>query len=690
MNKKYLYGLSALMLVSGMATMTSCQSEEDLIGGGQKVMLTISADKQDEATRTQFTPSGKGLNSVWTAGDQLLITTHSGIAGVVTLSSGAGTASGVFKGEVTLSDNGEDEIALFYLGKGVNPADVKDPKYTIDLSSQTDNLEGLAEKDFLATTCFVKNMNGTATASVAMNRLVDEAYFTLELPDGLTLGEGDVVTISGDNMTVGRAITLSKTSGDVWGWDNTAANQVTGSITVTKTSEMGNALYFTMHGNQTVAPTFTVTKDGYRYTATMSTAHTWNGSQFVNNNGEPIAVTDWTKEELPTDPGDFSNWGIPDGEPAFTDNGSRTPTADSGEVGWVYNQRQSLIKDCWFNPITFTKNGGVDGYLYSTQVAMPSYFQWGRWLGFPLEIGVAPVLTYNGNINDDYPAYMDSSLFPVCLDPEVSYSKFHYTISNMEAIYSRIHNTIWSNWTVEKSKNAASVWGMDASASSTSTLDYVVRGYRTNCNWTDRSGNPCPDGYRLPTKDELAFLTTTQTNFSSYAEIKTSTSGQKYAVRWEVVNIDVDPDYVSNVKFIANEYNISTNITSSNSIPALKITSFPVDNSITSISASDSRFNSQGSSIVIGAYGTLANNGCINFFGARGLIWGNESTEYASTYTGYAGVALEVRFSNGKVSKVALRAMDRAQGCNIIPVRDPKAKGSTLTPWWPYNMIGNE
>ena len=44
MNKKYLYGLSALMLVSGMATMTSCQSEEDLIGGGQKVMLTISAD----------------------------------------------------------------------------------------------------------------------------------------------------------------------------------------------------------------------------------------------------------------------------------------------------------------------------------------------------------------------------------------------------------------------------------------------------------------------------------------------------------------------------------------------------------------------------------------------------------------------------------------------------------------------
>lgn len=688
MNKKYIYGLSALMLVSGMFTMTSCQSEEDLTDGRGKVMLTVTAGKDAEGTRTQFTPDGKDLTCVWTAGDKLLVTDKTGILGTVTLSSGAGESTATFKGEVTLPESGN--IALIYLGKGSDPStlDKNLKKVTIDLSSQKDNLEGLAEKDVLFNgECAVSVMDGSATTSTTLYRPVNEGYFNLELPEGLTLEAGDVVTISGTGLVATRPLTISKTGGNICDWEMNGS--VYGNITITKTEGMGNNMYITMFDSQTVAPTFTVSKNGYRYTASLG-SHNWTHHTFVSNNGEPIAVTDWTKEELPTDPGDFSNWGIPDGEPAFTDNGSRTPTANSGEVGWVYNQRLSIIKNCWFNPITFTKNGGVDGYLYSTQVAMPSYFQWGRWLGFPLEIGVAPVLTYNGNINDDYPAYMVSSLFPVCLDPEVSYSKFHYTISNMEAIYSRIHNTIWSNWTVEKSKNAASVWGMDASASSTSTLDYVVGGYKTNCNWTDRSGNPCPDGYRLPTKDELAFLTTTQTNFSSHAEIKTSTSGQKYAVRWEVVNINVDPDYVSNVEFIANEYNISNNITSSNSIPALKITSFPVDNSVTSISASDSRFNSQGSSIVIGAYGTLANNGCINFFGARGLIWGSESTQYASTYTGYAGIALEVRFSNGQVSKVALRAMDRAQGCNVIPVRDTKAKGSTLTPWWPYNMIGNE
>lgn len=689
MNKKYIYGLSALMLVSGMFTMTSCQSEEDLTDGRGKVMLTVNAGKDAEGTRTQFTPDGKNLTCVWTSGDKLLVTDKTGILGTVTLTSGEGTSKGVFKGEVTLPESGN--IALIYLGKGSDPStlDKSLKKVTIDLSSQKDNLEGLAEKDVLYNgECAVSVMNGSATTSTTLYRPVNEGYFNLELPEGLRLEAGDVVTVSGTGLVATRPLNISKTVGDICGWDMNGS--VNGNITITKTEGMGNNMYITMFDRQTVAPTFTVSKNGYRYTASLG-SHNWTEHTFVSNNGEPIAVTDWTKEELPTDPGDFSNWGIPDGEPAFTDNGLRTPTATSDEVGWVYNQRLSFIKNCWFNPITFTKNGGVDGYLYSTRTATPSYYQWGRWLGFPLEIGIAPSLTYDGNLASNYS--VNDNSYPICLDPSESYSKFHYTNSNIEAIYTRITTNIWSNWTVQKSINAATVWGMDPTKLSDNvTLDYVVDGYRTNCNWTDRSGNPCPDGYRLPTKDELSFLTTTETNFSNHAEIKTSSTGQKYAVRWKVVNIDVDSKHVNNVKAIANYYSITNNITSSTSIPALKITSFPVDNSITSISASDSRFDSAGNSIIIGAYGTLAANGCINYFGARGLIWGSESAQYASSMgiTGYAGIALEVRFSNGQVSKVALRAMDRAQGCNVIPVRDTKAKGSTLTPWWPYNMIGNE
>lgn len=631
MNKKYLYGLSALMLVSGMATMTSCQSEEDLIGGGQKVMLTISADKQDEATRTQFTPSGKDLNSVWTAGDQLLITTHSGIAGVVTLSSGAGTASGVFKGEVTLSDNGEDEIALFYLGKGVDPANVKDKKYIIDLSSQTDNLEGLAEKDFLATTTLVKNMNGTATASVAMNRLVDEAYFTLALPDGLTLGEGDVVTISGDNMTVGRAITLSNTSGDVWGWDNTAANQVTGSITVTKTSEMGNALYFTMHGNQTVAPTFTVTKDGYRYTATMSTAHTWNGSQFVNNNGEPIAVTDWTKEKEPTDPGDFDNWpsNSEDGDMTYTVIG---PYFDSEDGGWTNNIRNIYNMGGWVRTVEYT-NGLFHGLLTSNSSSC-FYFQWGRYLGFPSNVAGSSKEAPGASYLPLLIGYLGKSGTPV-----------KYTAEYMG-------NSSSDN--LKRSLDWAIVFGQ----TNNKQLDYLY-GNGSHSSWEERCGNPCPDGYRVPTKNELLVLrpSTGQVK-GSYAEIK-NINGKKYAMKWVVG--------------------------SSNNISYVDV--YSVETTLNSVTTSSSVFNGLTPKRVW-AYGYLMDNGEQSNWGSVACYWASDANlnNALDGVSGYGGYILYIEFE-GTTANFGDDGMTMpfGFGAPVMPIKDESAKAIKITPLFPYS-----
>lgn len=641
MNKKYLYGLSALMLVSGMATMTSCQSEEDLIGGGQKVMLTISADKQDEATRTQFTPSGKDLNSVWTAGDQLLITTHSGIAGVVTLSSGAGTASGVFKGEVTLSDNGEDEIALFYLGKGVDPANVKDKKYIIDLSSQTDNLEGLAEKDFLATTTLVKNMNGTATASVAMNRLVDEAYFTLALPDGLTLGEGDVVTISGDNMTVGRAITLSKTSGDVWDWDNTAANQVTGSITVTKTSEMGNALYFTMHGNQTVAPTFTVTKDGYRYTAAMGTAHTWNGSQFVNNNGEPIAVTDWTKEELPTDPGDFNNWGGENTEIKYTVGKlTKVATAD----GWVTNV-DNYSHGGWGTYITYEQNAIIDGLLSSNESGSAFYFQWGRWLGFP----AACVNTYFQN--DDVHGHYPTSAQNLPGNPHNNLNIGYMGDSRLMATWCSGYMGANSSFTRQKAKEWSIMFAM-VSSFIVGNYDYIYA--NEDCKWEDRSGNPCPDGYRLPSVAELeTFIPSCNTIDGTYKEFKVI-NGERYAMQWTPGSDDTKYVEIKSVKSDA------TNISSVDfsGAPSIKLYAYGFI---------DSRQKPATRSSV----------------GSLGMYWSNESG--ANTLSGTNGNGakyLSVIF-NGSEINFSIRVAPRTFGACVLPIKDSKAKSASVTPWFP-------
>lgn len=661
MNKKYLYGLSALMLVSGMATMTSCQSEEDLIGGGQKVMLTISADKQDEATRTQFTPSGKGLNSVWTAGDQLLITTHSGIAGVVTLSSGAGTASGVFKGEVTLSDNGEDEIALFYLGKGVNPADVKDPKYTIDLSSQTDNLEGLAEKDFLATTCFVKYMNGTANASVEMNRYVDEAYFTLELPDGLTLGEGDVVTISGDNMTVGRAITLSKTSGDVWGWDNTAANQVTGSITVTKTSEMGNALYFTMHGNQTVAPTFTVTKDGYRYIATMSTAHTWNGSQFVNNNGEPIAVTDWTKEKETLNPGDTSNWG---GENQGVDADQLTIQLLSKADGWTLNVSTTYGESYggFGQYIRYNQNGIINGMLTSkvgTRVDNSAiFYQWGRWLGFPYCANwIYLIPEGDGEIYSP-----DGKIYTEMLPHGVNYyeTKIGYSWWNsVSGAYVSAYMGANSSWTKERAKNCAICYGLGNSLSG--HLDYVYA--NENCTWEERGGNPAPDNYAIPTVKQLEALMPNGTISSNTVQFKTI-NGKRYAMRWKVTNV---------------------NVGGSSTLPSVEVRSFETNEA--NVSANDTRFNS-ANAVNLTTFGYLDNSGDLQQKGSRGYFWSNESGANTLTNTsGNGGKALYV-YINGSSITMGIAVLPRTFAANVLLVKEEGKKSDSITPWFPLTGVG--
>lgn len=645
MNKKYLYGLSALMLVSGMFTMTSCQSEEDLTDGRGKVMLTVTAGKDAEGTRTQFSHDGKDLGCVWTDGDKLLVTDKTGILGTVTLSSGAGESTATFKGEVTLPESGN--IALIYLGKGSDPStlDKSLKKLTIDLSSQKDNLEGLAEKDLLFNgACAVSVMDGSATTSTTLYRPVNEGYFNLELPDGLTLEAGDAVTVSGTGLVATRPLNISKTAGEICGWEMNGS--VNGNITITKTENMGNNMYITMFDGQTVAPTFTVVKNGYRYTASLG-SHNWTSHTFVSNNGEPIAVTDWTKEELPTDPGDFNNWG---GNVTYPSYGTANLTRIGNSAdAWCSNER--TFQDFGFAaPYTFPYNAIENGILTSNTYnngEQARFFQWGRWLGFPryVENRYVTMLSYGGSGTGAYPRGISDSMYQA------------YYCWDMDSRPTYAYTTAWTSSGMKKQQAVnSSIIFICRNADYLQTADM-------NLSWQERCGNPCPDGYRIPTADEMYIFVPEQGadsdgNYSgSHAEIKV-VNGQKYAVKWTV-----------------NSANKSVSVIS---VPTTENT----------VTANSAIFNGK-TPVVLEAKGFLYSenagvglNETLTDGTYVGGYWTSSSTLEGENIPVGNSLCVMV-YVKGNTWSVALEYAPRTWGLCVMPIKDSKAKATAQRPWVP-------
>lgn len=283
MKKQFIYGLLSLTVLSG-AGLSSCSSEEDFAGPkGQKVMLSITASK-DAQTRTSFEETEDGLLCKWTEGDKLLVTNTSGQRlGVITLQGEGGVTTGLFKGPVTL--DGNQTVNLFYLGNDkAIPETLTENAYTLDLSAQDGTFASLAVNDFMHQEADVKLLDGEATGSVMMDRRVAEGHFDLQLPGGLQLKAGDVVTITQPDGAFCVAPKIKYGNGG--SLVNTTDN---GTLTITK-AEDGNDLYVTIFP-QTLTPTFTVTtKAGSVYTATLG-IHVWEQSTYVDNeDGSGVAV----------------------------------------------------------------------------------------------------------------------------------------------------------------------------------------------------------------------------------------------------------------------------------------------------------------------------------------------------------------------------------------------------------------
>lgn len=647
MKKQFIYGLLSLTVLSG-AGLSSCSSEEDFAGPkGQKVMLSITASK-DAQTRTSFEETEDGLLCKWTEGDKLLVTNTSGQRlGVITLQGEGGVTTGLFRGPVTL--DGNQTVNLFYLGNGkAIPETLTENAYTLDLSAQDGTFASLAANDFMHQEADVKLLDGEATGSVMMDRRVAEGHFDLQLPGGLQLKAGDVVTITQPEGTFHVAPKIKYGNGG--SLVNTTDN---GTLTITK-AEDGNDLYVTIFP-QTLTPTFTIKKDGSIYTATLD-SHEWVQSTYVCNttDGSGIAVSDWTKKDLPIDLGDLDNWGGPNVPINMDDTGSWAKIADSNQ-GYVNNDYSLYISAGFSQPITFYANGITNGYLYSTKVAKPSYYQWGRWLGFPAEIEESPELNAYGQANTDGTIWADELMVPGNLANTTDWTYCNTQYGQIPAgQFYRIYTTTWrgsSGWDKTMSIRAAHIYAMKSLPSS-SFCDPLNT--NENCTFEDRCGNPCPDGWRIPTVEEIKNLMPSQAVSGSHAEVK-NINGENYAMKWVVTTND-------------------------EGVKCVRITS--VKTSKTSVSVNDAVFNSDDASMLeIGAYGILSNTGELNYKNQRAYVWTNASAT-ASSLSGNAGAALRIVF-NGTTATFGIAAQDRINGCNIIPVRDKNAKASSIKPYFP-------
>lgn len=631
MTKNFIYTASALLLGSAI-TLTSCQSEEDFgqMGGNGEVLLTVTANRGVAGSRTSFEHDGNGgLLTNWDDNDQLVVTDEAGNhLGVLSITSGAGTSSATFEGTVNLGEL--EAVNIHYLGNALTEGlnEIKN-EVTFDMSAQNGSFASLTDYDYLYSQTVVTNLNnGTATATIDMARAFATGYFTLDCAD-FSLEAGDVVTISPAEGTTLYSKPVMKLRN--FSWTRNAAAE--GTVTITK-AEAGNDFYVIFPAAQDITPVFTVTKGTTVYTASLG-SHTWNAQTHVNADGTsntPVKVTGWTKDVQPVNPGDMGNWGAND-EKVDAIGTPFTPTFASRLDGWVLNAGNSGdYYGGWCRCIEYT-NGIYNGLLTSNSNTC-FFFQWGRYLGFPTNVTSEITVPYNANKVDYFVGYLGEN----GAGTPVTYTAAYMGNS--------------SAYNVQRSND----WAICFGQTNNSYLDYIYQNV-SNGNWYERSANPCPDGYRLPTYAELSvFIPSTEVVNGSYAEVKVI-NGKKYAFEWKVG--------------------------SSNGIYYIDVRS--AETTLDKVSVGASVF-ADSPTKRIWAYGYLMNNGKKSAWGTTAAYWSSDSGDNNAldNVYGKGGRALYIEFS-GNTANFAELNIPFGFGLPVMPVKDSEAKASSIKPWFPYS-----
>ena len=533
---------------------------------------------------------------------------------------------GVTEGKVTLR--------YFYLGNGVDPTNVS-KKCDYDIAAQDGTIESLSKNDALSTQAKIAVIDGGAypDGTLQLERHFSFSHFTLKLPEGVTLN-GEPVTISGENLFTKATLGLA---------DRAISDKTAGTITVNPGKDN---FYVNLIPATSVTPVFKVTINGKEYEGSLRTRDITAGKFIRKNDSENTGVivdmTEPQPDEDPSNPGNTDHWGGDNIDPAYK-LGTLTKVANAD--GWTVNV-DNFGNGGFATYITYLNNGIKNGLLTSGTYAY--YFQWGRWLGFPTSCK-------NTHFNDGGSAsgYPKESQYLNGIN--IYDTKLGY-IWNSGLFVS--YGTCWmgnTDWTSSRVNNCSIIFGKVYNMG-TDNLDYV--GANEDCTWEERSGNPCPDGYRLPTAAELAVLIpTTGSVDGSYAEVKT-VDGIKYAMQWKV--------------------------NTSNAKPCVEIRS--VRTSAATVSVDDPIFN-DAKVVRLPAYGYMNNGAEWSSNNEVGLYWSSESgTNEVDGTKGLGGKSLLIEFTGSK-AKMVIYVAPRSFAGQVLPIKDPNAKSATLTPWLPLSGI---
>ena len=646
--KRHFIQSMALGVMAVGAMLASCTQDENLAALSDKDNweerhISVNVYREAPATRTDVQDQDGDLNYTWSKGDQLLVTDQEGkqVATLVLKDEDTGKAYGTFDGYGKLPDNQTVRLNFIYLGDGVATDDVT-TSYAIDIAQQTGKLDALPATDIMASTQDVTiTDNAVWIEDFGLQKRLASARYTLKFPDGVQM-DGEAVTISGERIY--NAAALSLPNGEI-------GNEPTvGTLTVTNGT---GDFYIRVIPTTGYAPTFKVTIDGVEYTGSKESRDDFTAGKFLrasNGRGAVVEMKAPSEAEEDTDnPGNTDNWGNADVDvPMEYEKGELTYVSRAD--GWVNNVYSIANQGGFGTQITYKNNGIQNGLLVSNYDYNPvSYFQWGRWLGFPSSSNN----TYfdNNIIDGNWPErtqYLTGIGF---------YNGFDLGYVSVNGLYPSYGACYMGNssWTVDRSNNCSIIFGKVRAVFTPITADYV--GANEESTWEDRCGNPCPDGYRIPTAAELeALIPTTGKINGSYAEVK-EVDGIRYAMQWKVVT--------------------------SGSKPYVEIKS--ARTTASSVEVDDAIFNDVAP-IQLPAHGYLDNEAELQEENTVGLYWASDSgTNKMEGTKGLGGQCLKIGFEDNQAT-MNMTVYPRCFGATILPIKDADAKATPLTPWLPVTI----
>ncbi len=682
---KYIYVLS----MAGMLGLWSCTSDEAMpdsnVASGERVPITIEVSHGgDVQTRTDLSEDLQegGLTHTWAAGDEVVFYNSNGQeAGKLTLQEGEGTSKGIFTGTVTAESG---KYHLWYFGRPQAAADASSAdrypyldfseagKVKLNFANQNfKSVDDLTAVDVLSTdvNVMVSGDKASVTRSVVMEPKVAMARFTLSgLPnkDTGTVKIFNKSEINNSKIYIKSQFNLNdgvgsgnKEEASCFTFDNV---KYVDNSENTENAKHNNDLFVAfIPGDDYVLHFEFKSNEGPRYVHTFGSNDIHAGVYYQtfnkvedseNGKAEGIDVP------FDTDAYDTGSWGSADND--------IDPVAiredmvwQSDYDGWTTNTASLRSYGGFATFIKYEHNGMIDGHLTS-QGETSLWYQWGRWLGLPLECAYLAIGTY-GSYSGDLNYWSQVPLgIQYVNDINIGYSFANHLSAGHGQVYMGANNT----WTAERALRCSIMFGRINTTFSNTHHDYV---YKNEDNtWIGRCGSsPAPDNYRIPTARELYALFPENGNKADGTQIRIDGNkveykgdgANRYAIRWKVIAA-----------------------TSDNS-PMLEVNSFKTTDN--NVSADDSRFD-QANTVRFYGLGLLKPEG--NILGT-GPNKGGYTSIYWSSETGIrdsenAGKGIQIIWDGSSVI-IHYNSFYRGYGAMVQLIKDENMRTQPLKPWFP-------